>query len=275
MTKHCSNLVNNHSSRQSSLTRARWHICSPLFELCPPAWSSSAAPPETRLVPSVLAVPCWVWMQNELPGYQTPSLHRPPRRWELATSRRPSSPKGTANPVKPKWTLKGRWVDEGSLMPQHLARGALQAGGVVAGGGQGADAHLQATDHLVAAGQLRAQILHQTVEVSRLASAVTRAPATTIGLVVPLKGQRRAHLQIIKVCSRGRGGRQGDGASQQTAMKRRHLVRVAYQGCWCLLSLLHSHCGRRSHNPGPGDPPAPVYWPAGRRSQLHREEKNT
>lgn len=45
-------------------------------------------------------------------------------------------------------------------MSQHLARGALQAGGVVAGGRQGADAHLQATDHLVAAGQLRTQILH-------------------------------------------------------------------------------------------------------------------
>lgn len=72
-------------------------------------------------------------------------------------------------------------------MSQHLARGALQAGGVVAGGRQGADAHLQATDHLVAAGQLRAQILDQMMEVSRLASAVTGVPATTIGFVVLLK----------------------------------------------------------------------------------------
>lgn len=72
-------------------------------------------------------------------------------------------------------------------MSQHLARGALQAGGVVAGGRQGAHAHLQATDHLVAAGQLRAQILDQMMEVSRLAPAVTGVPATTIGFVVLLK----------------------------------------------------------------------------------------
>lgn len=112
-------------------------------------------------------------------------------------------------------------------MSQHLARGALQAGGVVAGGGQRADAHLQATDHLVAAGQLRAQILHQTVEVSRLASA---APASAIGLAVLLKRQRRAHLQIVKVCGRGRGSRRGDAASRQTALKLRDPVRAGLPG---------------------------------------------
>lgn len=69
-------------------------------------------------------------------------------------------------------------------MVQHLARGALQAGGVVAGGGQGADAHLQAADHLVAAGQLRAQVLDQLLQMSRLASAVAAVPATAVGLVV-------------------------------------------------------------------------------------------
>lgn len=51
-------------------------------------------------------------------------------------------------------------------MLQHLAWGALQAGSVVAGGRQGAHAHLQAADHLVAAGQLRAQILDQLLEMS-------------------------------------------------------------------------------------------------------------
>lgn len=73
------------------------------------------------------------------------------------------------------------------MVSQHLAWGSLQAGGVVAGGRQGADAHLQATDHLVAAGQLRAQVLHQMMEVSRLASAVAGVPATTVGLVVLLE----------------------------------------------------------------------------------------
>lgn len=58
-------------------------------------------------------------------------------------------------------------------------------------------------------------------------------------------------------------------------MELRSLLSVCYQGCWRLLSLLRSHCGRKSHNPDPGDPPAPVYWPAGLMSQLHREEKNS
>lgn len=50
-------------------------------------------PPKMRLFPSVLAAPCWVWVQNEAPGYQTSSLHRPPGRWEPVMFRRPSSPK--------------------------------------------------------------------------------------------------------------------------------------------------------------------------------------
>lgn len=50
------------------------------------------------------------------------------------------------------------------LMLQYLPRGALQARGVVAGGRQGADAQLQPTDHLVAAGQLRAEILDQMLQ---------------------------------------------------------------------------------------------------------------
>lgn len=63
-----------------------------------------------RLVPSVLAVPCWVWTQNEPPGCQTSSLHRPPHRWELGMFRRPSSPEGRAKHVKLKMDLKRRLI---------------------------------------------------------------------------------------------------------------------------------------------------------------------
>ncbi len=45
-----------------------------------------------------------------------------------------------------------------------------------------------------------------------------------------------------------------------------------YRGCWRRLSLLHSRCGRSSRIPNLEDPPAPVYCPAARRSQLTNTE---
>lgn len=80
-------------------------------------------------------------------------------------------------------------------MLKHLARGALQAGGVVAGDRQGTHAHLQPTDHLVAARQLRPEIFNQMLEGGRFtpcvigssfAAAITSIPCTTISLTVLL-----------------------------------------------------------------------------------------
>jgi len=91
-------------------------------------------------------------------------------------------------------------------MFQYLAWGSLQAGGVVAGGGQGADTQLQPADHFVAAAQLGAQILDQMLQRRRLvlhfkSTRVTAAsePAAVRALIVLLIGQRRAHLQVIKL----------------------------------------------------------------------------
>lgn len=52
----------------------------------------------------------------------------------------------------------------------------------------------------------------------------------------------------------------------------REVWSASYLGCWCLLSQLRSHCDHKSHNPDPGDPPAPAYWPAGPMSLLQRHE---
>lgn len=78
----------------------------------------------------------------------------------------------------------------------HLAWGSLQAGGVVAGGRQGADTQLQPTYHLVTAGQLRAEILYQMLERGRLirhfistSVAAASVPAMTRTLIVLLMGQ--------------------------------------------------------------------------------------
>ncbi len=52
-------------------------------------------PPVMRLVPSALAVPCWVWTLSASSGCQTSSLHPLPHRWGLVMSQRPSLPKRT------------------------------------------------------------------------------------------------------------------------------------------------------------------------------------